>query len=422
MAKRHDPPGGVLIYGMNYAPELTGVGRYTGELGAWLARSRRVEVVTTPPHYPGWYVRPPHRAGRYVREMLDGATVWRCPIWLSRKASGVRRLVAPLSFALASAPVALWRMLRGRPEVVLCVEPTLAVAPVALIGARMIRARTVLHVQDLEVDAAFAVGHLRPAAWLRRIAFRLERFLLRRFGQVITISHQMAAALVAKGVDERRITIIRNWVDTDKIKPLGRPSAYRAQLGFAEDDFVVLYSGQIGAKQSLHILFDAAEALANEPCIRFVVAGEGPLKEQYARRYGHLPNLTMLPLQPEERLCEFLNLADCHLLPQDPAVADLVLPSKLGGMLASGKRIIATADPKSEIGEFLAGVGELVEPQGLAAMVVSLSTLPAEREPAAALASAREIGAAVSLGRFASLLSVQDTPGFEDERKSRAPV
>jgi colanic acid biosynthesis glycosyl transferase WcaI len=344
----------VLIYGMNYAPELTGVGRYSGELAEGLAgRGRRVVVVTTPPHYPGWFVRPPHRALGYRRERRGGVDVTRCPIVLHRACRGIWRLIAPLSFALSSAPVVLWRVLRDRPATVVCVEPTLFTAPAALLAAKFVGARTVLHVQDLEIDAAFAVGHLAGGGWLARLAEGFERFVSRRFDAVVTISERMAERLGEKGIAADRLSVVRNWVDTSRIFPLDGPSAYRRELGIADDAFVVLYAGQIGAKQALHVVFEAAERLADAADIVFVVAGEGPLKAEFAARYGHLPNLRLLGLQPEERLNEFLNLADCHVLPQDPAVKDLVLPSKLGGMLASGRPVLVVADDGSELATFI---------------------------------------------------------------------
>lgn len=162
-AARTSPvPSRVLIYGMNYAPELIGCGRYTGEIGAYLAaEGAAVEVVTTPPHYPEWQAARPHRALAWTVERRGRERISRCPILLRREMRGIWRMLAPLSFALSSAPVALWRILTTRPEVVLVVEPTLFAAPAALLGAWLVGARTVLHVQDLEIDAAFAVGHLK---------------------------------------------------------------------------------------------------------------------------------------------------------------------------------------------------------------------------------------------------------------------
>jgi colanic acid biosynthesis glycosyl transferase WcaI len=117
-----------------------------------------------------------------------------------------------------------------------------------------------------------------------------------------------------------------------------------------------------GAKQTLHIVLDAAERLVAEPNLAFVVTGDGPEKKRLTERYGHLPNVKFLPLQAEDQLCELLNLADLHVLPQDRGVADLVLPSKLGGMLASGKPVLVTTDAGTELFDVLDGAAIIVPP------------------------------------------------------------
>ncbi|WP_377298182.1 WcaI family glycosyltransferase [Rhizobium sp. SGZ-381] len=352
----------ILIYGMNYAPELAGVGKYTGEIAEYLAaEGADVTVVSTPPHYPGWAVQKGYRNG-YSTVKENGVHVLRTPLLLRRKMKGVWRLLAPLSFAASSAPVVFWQILRRRPEAVFCVEPTLFAAPVAQLAAKLVGARTVLHVQDLEVDAAFAVGHLGALGFLKKLGFAFERFTLKRFDKVITISNRMADKLVEKGVKPQNMALVRNWVDLSHIYPMTEESPYRAELGFTKSDFVVLYSGNIGAKQGLTVLLDAAEKLKGEANIHFVIAGEGPLKDELQARYGTLPNLRFLPFQPYARLNEFLNMADLHALPQDKGAADLVLPSKLGGMLACGKPVLVTADDGTELAEFARGVAIVVPP------------------------------------------------------------
>lgn len=363
----------ILIYAMNYAPEVAGVGRYTGDIGnSFLEAGHEVAVVTTVPHYPGWKVQSPYRNWRWRRERRENLTIERCPLFLRERMGGLWRLIAPLSFAITSAPIAIWRALRFRPDVILCIEPTLMAAPVALLMARLIGAQTALHVQDLEVDAAFAVGHLARKAWLMKLGLAFERFMLRRFDQIVTISNAMAERLAAKGVDADRIAVVRNWVDLDAIKPLDRVSRYRVELGIAAGDCVVLYSGSIGAKQGLNSLIEAAERLAGRPDIRFVIAGEGPAKAGLIVRAGSAANVRFLPFQPYERLSEFLGLADLHVLPQTADAADLVLPSKLAGMLASGRRVIVTADEDTELASFVAGVAIRTPPGDVSALAAAI--------------------------------------------------
>ena len=372
----------ILIYAMNYAPEMAGVGRYNGEIGEFFARcGHEVAVVTTIPHYPDWKAASPYRGGRYVEERLGGVDVARCPLLLREPMRGLWRVAAPLSFAVASAPVALWRAVRLRPDLVLCVEPTLMIAPIALVAARLVGAKTALHVQDLEVDAAFAVGHLARRDWLKRLAAYCERALLRRFDRLVTISVGMAQRLTAKGVDAARIAVVHNWVDIDAIKPLERTSVYRAELGLGAADRIVLYSGAIGAKQGFDDVIDAAARLARRNDIQFIIAGEGPAKRGLVARAAGLRNVRFLPFQPYERLSEFLGLADLHILPQAAGAADLVLPSKLGGMLASGRRIVVTAAPGTELARFVAGAAIVVPPSDIDALVEAVERAADDMRP-----------------------------------------
>lgn len=369
----------IVIYGLNYAPEIIGVGRYTSQIGEYLSsKGHNVLVVTAPPHYPQWSVDRPYHALRYTSETRNGAFVIRCPILLRSKIRGIWRLIAPLSFAFSSAPVVLWAMLRYRPDIVFCVEPTLLAAPAALVVAKFIRAKTVLHVQDLEVDAAFAVGHLTSRV-VQRISHYFERWVLHGFDQIISISTKMCECLVSKGAHPGRITLIRNWADLDRIQPLYSRNPIRSELGLPEETFVVLYSGSVGAKQALHVLLDAAERIAEErKSIAFVIAGEGPEKRYLMERYGYLPNVHFLPLQPEDQLCELLNLADLHVIPQAKGIADFVLPSKLGGLLASGKPLLVMANPGTELYELLLGTAIIVPAGDTDAVVEEIAQIAAK--------------------------------------------
>ena len=298
----------------------------------------------------------------------------------------------------------------------ICIEPTLMVAPIALFAARLAGSRTVLHVQDLEVDACFAVTQLGQAAWLKRFAFACERALLRRFDRLITISAKMAERLVAKGVEADRVAILRNWVDLDHIKPLAGASRYRTELGFAESEFIALYSGNLGAKQGLCDVVDAARRLFQRADIQFVIAGEGPAKAELEARAHDLPNVRFLPLQPYERLSEFLGLADLHILPQAAGAADLVLPSKLGGMLASGRRIVVTAPPDTELAEFVAGAAIVTPPHDPVALAAAIECAADDKRDDSAGAAARRalagaLGKDEAMANFVALaLGAAPTP------------
>ena len=372
----------VLLLSPNYAPELTGVGRYSGEVAAWLAaRGHEVRVVAAAPHYPAWRVTEGYSGAVYRSVVFDGVQVLRCPLYVPVRPTGLRRMAYLLSFALTSFLPTLWIALRRRPDVVLVVEPPLACAPAALLAARLSGAAAWLHVQDLEVDAAFELGVLR-ASWARRALLATERWLLSRFDRVSSISGQMLERLQEKGVPSQRLQAFPNWADLSQIRPLTEPSSLRREWGVAEDQLVLLYSGSLGAKQGLELLVQVVRLLPASAKAVLVVCGEGPAKAALQELAGDARGIRFLPLQPVARLNALLNAADIHLLPQRAGAEGLVMPSKLAGMMASGKPVIACASPGTDVARVVTDCGEVVAPgdaAGFAVAVEKLASAPALR-------------------------------------------
>ncbi len=377
----------ILLYGINYAPELTGIGKYSAELAEWLAaRGHQVSVVTAPPYYPQWRVHDGYRAGRYQRETRAGVDVRRAPLWVPARPGGAKRLLHLASFALSSLP-SLLRAAAARPDLIVVVEPALFCAPAAWLAARLCGARAWLHIQDYEVDAAFDLGLLKGNG-LRAAVRRAERWLMRRFDRVSTISGRMLDLALYKGVDPARAVLLPNWIDVEAIAP-GRDGDLRAELGIPADAVVALYSGNMGGKQGLQTLAEVARLLEREQALWFVFCGQGPERAPLQARCQGLARVRFLDLQPAERLGALLNTADIHLLPQRAGAADLVMPSKLTGMLASGRPVVCGAARGTELAGVVARCGLATPPEDAAAMaeaVRKLASHPQIRETLGAAA------------------------------------
>ncbi|MBA4375962.1 MAG: colanic acid biosynthesis glycosyltransferase WcaI, partial [Anaerolinea sp.] len=232
----------ILISGLNFAPELTGIGKYTGGLTEYLAAAgHAVRVVTAPPYYPQWEVAPGYSSRCYQKENWKDIDVYRCPLWVPRKQSGFNRILHLMSFALSSAPVMLTQI-AWKPDLVFCVAPALMCAPVALIVARIAKSKSWLHIQDFELDAAFGFGMLSGEKFFYPFARCVETAIYRRFDRMSTISNRMLERLQQKGVSKEHTVFLPNWIDTETITPLAGPSPYREELGLSNDQIVILYS------------------------------------------------------------------------------------------------------------------------------------------------------------------------------------
>lgn len=363
----------ILIYSLNFHPELTGIGKYSGEMAEWLAKKNHdVRVITAPPYYPNWKIGDGYRSWLWRLDRLNNLTIWRCPVWIPARPSGLKRILHLLSFACSSIPIVLLQII-WRPNVVLVVEPPLFTAPLALVLAKICRSHSILHIQDYEIDAAFELGMLKGVK-LRGIVLYLESALMRKFDVVSTISSSMLSKAKSKKVESKRLLLFPNWVDVSAFDICNSDEerfAYRQHLGIPHDKIVALYSGNMGAKQGLESLADLAimcNSHLNLRSVYFIFCGSGVGRDMLIKRTQNLPNVKFLDLQPADLLPKFFNMVDIHLLPQRADIADLVMPSKLTGMLASSRPVLASANAGTELANVLDGLGIVVEPGNLKAL------------------------------------------------------
>jgi colanic acid biosynthesis glycosyl transferase WcaI len=398
----------ILVFGINYAPDLIGVSKYNAELCESLAaRGHSVQVVTAPPYYPDWKVPADYRSLWYTRERLNDVEITRTPIYVPSRPSGAKRLVHHASFLLSAAIPLLSSAVRWRPDIVFAVAPSLLSAPLGALAAKATGATSWLHIQDMEVDVAFELGLLKNGT-TRKLMLGLERTILNSFDRVSTISPQMVHRLKQKGLAPDKLLEFRNWIDTSVIVPGSPQTSLRASLGLKPTDIVALYSGAMSNKQGLELIIEAARTTSNtHPSLQFVLCGNGPLKATLTQMANGLRNVHFIDLQPIERLSELLSTADIHLLPQKAQISDLLLPSKLAGMLASGRPIVAMANPETGIALETAGTGLLIPPGDAKALASAVIALAEDEALRVRFGAAARVRAKQNWDRFSIISSLE---------------
>ena len=203
----------------------------------------------------------------------------------------------------------------------------------------------------------------------------------------------MCAKLVAKGVPPGRVFEMRNWADSRFAPDPAGAAAIRAEWGLGTRT-VALYSGNVARKQGIEVLVEAARLLQHRDDIAFVICGEGPNRAELERLAAGLANVQLHDLQPAAKMGAMLTMADLHLLPQIAGAADLVLPSKLTNMLASGRPVIATTEPGTGLYAEVDGCGLITPPGDAAALAKAVTELagdPAQRHALGQAAAQRAV-------------------------------
>ncbi|MGW9113405.1 glycosyltransferase [Microbacterium sp. NPDC055683] len=401
------PP--VVVLGLNYPPEPTGISPYTGALAAGLAaRGHETRALTTHPHYPDWHIRAGY--GQWSRnENIDHVTVERLLHYVPRQPRRMSRLLSEISFGLRLA-LRSW----GRPGAVVAVSPALFSSAVAYASARL-RYRSVpfiVWVQDL-YSQGLAEFDGRESAGVR-LARAVERWLLGHADRVVVIHDRFVPRVRDDlGVSADRISVIRNWTHLPPI-PEVDVAAARAGFGWSEGEKVVLHCGNMGVKQGLENVVEAARLAAQRgDDVRFVLVGDGSERARLQKLGAGIPTLQFLPPLDSQDFPAALRAADVLLVNERPGVSEMAVPSKLTSYFSAGRPVLAATDPLGITAEEVraAGAGVAVQSGAPDVLLDAAIALVADSERAAAYGESAQryretvLDADFAIDRFATLVS-----------------
>ncbi len=336
----------ITVWGINYAPEVTGIGPYNKLLcDAFRNNGDQVRMVTGFGYYPNWKKQGSDQWRLYRTDRIDGIPVYRCWQYVPAKPSAWKRIVHEGSFILSSF---LRLLLLPRPDLLVVISPPLGLGAAAAFLCWIRRTRFVFHVQDLQPDAAVGLGMVKPGL-VTRLLYRLEAFAYHTAHRVSGISDGMLEAFRRKGVPDSKIISFPNSVRLNpKRPPLGE---FRKKHQFSQEDFLVVYSGNLGVKQGLEVVIEAAAKVGN-PRVQIVICGDGAARYALEERVlqAKLQNVRLIPLQDDLGYREMLTDADVSLITQQRGSGAFFFPSKLLSNLAFGKAVVTVADQTSELG------------------------------------------------------------------------
>jgi colanic acid biosynthesis glycosyl transferase WcaI len=372
----------ILILSINYWPEVTGIGAFTTYRAEYLANTGHdVEVCTSFPYYPEWKI-PKEYAGKMAQtEERNGVRIVRSYLYVPNPVTAIKRILHEASFIFSSA---LRALTRKRPDVLLVVSPPLGLAVTAILLSRLWHIPFVFDVEDLQPDSAADLSML--PAWAIKLLYRLESAAYRHARLVTTLTPGMRKKIVEKGIAEEKVELLEPRMDDSLTGLTPEEGQIFRQRYDLEERFLVTHSGNMGVKQGLDVVVDAAAQNRGDNSTLFLFVGDGVDRERIQRRTGELSlqNVRFLPLLDEADFRGLLEASGVCLVTQQKAMSEIAFPSKIVTYLAAGSPIIAAVNLNSEVARVIekSGAGMVVEAENPEALLTAIRELRTQNRSA----------------------------------------
>lgn len=363
----------ITLIGLNFYPESTAIGLYSTQLAQYLEQQgMHIDVITAFPYYPEWEIATDYKdKKRYLQEDLGNIKLYRYKQYVPAQPTFFKRIIHILSFTWGSF-WNLWKIKKC--DIVISVVPFTSSTFLGYIQKKRFGAKSWVHIQDFEFDAAFQSGLTtkgeKKGGLIYNMLMRLEKSLFSRADIVSTISQTMLKKLEKKTTSPTYF--LPNWIDGDGMNP----AFAKAHSYLNSSKFKILYSGNIGDKQDWAFFKQFAEKLDFSK-YEIIIVGAGAMRNQVAQDIESLEGASLHPPVPYNELNNLLCSADVHILFQKAEVLDTVMPSKILGMMASATPSIITGHPDSEVAttmEFSSG-GFYSSDKGVETVLIQLEEL-----------------------------------------------
>jgi colanic acid biosynthesis glycosyl transferase WcaI len=334
----------ILVWGINYAPEVTGIAPYNQGLCEYLVeKGHEVHMLTTFPYYPEWKKRPEDEEILYQSEVQKGVHVHRCWHYVPPQPTPLQRILHEASFVCNA-------FIRGlfidRIDRIVLISPPLPLGIAGWILSLWRGVPFVYHIQDLQPDAGIHMG-LIPSPMLQRFLYACERVIYTKASKVTVISRAMKAMIEAKGHPGEKVELFPNWYHPLEVEA-NRSESFRQKYRISSEALLLVYSGNFGKKQGLEIFVEAAGTVAPEKA-HWIFCGDGAAKGELVNRAEELKlkHVHFLPLQEMALYHRLLEEADLCLVSQIGGTGKFFFPSKLLSILSHGKPVLTVADDDS---------------------------------------------------------------------------
>ena len=393
----------VLLLNLYYPPDTSATAKMAQTVVAALAEKHDVTVLCGRPSYDPterrpWRLFQSEQSGR-VKIVRAGSSDY-------PRTQMKKRVFNYLSYVFLAVPRALFLPC----DVVLAMTDPPFEGIVGAFVALLKGKPYVYNIRDLYPDMAVGGAIVKPGM-LARVWERLHRWALRRATRVVALGEDMRHRILAKGVDPSTVVVVRDGAEippSDASAPALDSEVIRAIRGNFR--FVLLHAGNLGFYGAWDTLLAGAASLAADG-IGLVFVGDGAQRSRLETAAANIPNVRFLPFFPGDKISSVLAAADAHIITVKRGLEGVVVPSKMYGILAAGKPIVAVAPRECDVVSLGKAKGFAVsaspeDAAGFAQLVRQLSQNPAQLNEmaTAALATAPEYERSAELHKLLKIV------------------
>ncbi|KPZ52386.1 putative teichuronic acid biosynthesis glycosyltransferase TuaH [Pseudoalteromonas sp. P1-13-1a] len=326
----------ILFLTDNFPPEGNAPATRTYEHAReWVKLGHKVTIITGAPNFPEGKVFDGYRNSWYSKSYLDGIEVRRVKTYITANEGFMKRILDFLSFMITSFIAGLFVK---KPDVIVGTSPQFftAVSAWALSAVRF--KPFIFELRDIWPASITAVGAMKDSIAIR-ILEKLEMFLYKRAGSIISVTNAFKKELIERGVDGDKIDVVLNGVDLAKYQPVSVKDNEFSKRYNLEGKFVAGYIGTHGMAHGLEAIVEVAEQLKENDDIRILFAGGGAARKKVVDLVAEkeLSNVVLIDRQPKEMMPIIWSLCDISLVPLvNNDLFRTVIPSKIFECMGMG--------------------------------------------------------------------------------------
>jgi len=401
----------LLLINQYFPPDTAATAKMAALVAGALAREHRVTVLCGRPSYDPTERHPYYLGHREVRDNLVVERVGSAT--LSR-----HRMRGRLGNYLSYFALAVPRALAFRADAVVAMTDPPGVGVAAAFVAALKRVPFIYNIRDLHPDMAVQGGLIRGGL-VTAVWERLHRWALRRADRVIVLGDDMRERIIAKGVQPARVAVVRDGAAIPDVQPArDHPVVQEIRSGFR---FVVLHAGNLGFYGAWDTLLKAADFLNGKP-VGMIFVGGGAAEGRLRQLAGSNSRVRFLPFRPAAEVPYVMTAGDLHVVTVRRGLEGVVVPSKLYGILAAGRPVLAVAPETSDVARIVRRydcgfVADPDDPQAVAAAIHEAMQSPERLAAmgARSRAAARGFEQSVQLQRYVrvveeAMMETQQTP------------